>query len=118
MPNFQNQTPFPRMPLRSLIGLILVAFSGVVANAQESVPDQTRERPQQFDRPMLIEIKGPIDQKLAMYFNNRFEKVKSQKADLLIVEIGQPGRFEVRKSRDSSQTSRLQIRLYGCHYPE
>ncbi|MEM7782464.1 MAG: hypothetical protein AAF623_03860 [Planctomycetota bacterium] len=85
--------------------IVFIGFLGLLQSglAFQSVPDQTRPRPEKVVNPVLIEFKGPIDRKLTMYFNNRFEKAKQSGADLLIIEIDSPGGLKI----ESLQMARL-----------
>ncbi len=76
-----------------LLGIVAcIASLAFALPAQErSVPDATHPRPAQFMRPGLIEFKGPINRKLKLYFDSRFQAAKKSGVDLLMIEIDSPG---------------------------
>jgi membrane-bound serine protease (ClpP class) len=62
---------------------------------QASVPDARRPRPQTFAQVGIIEFSGPIDHKLTRFFEERFERARSDGVDLLIIEIDSPGGLKI-----------------------
>lgn len=94
--------------LRTLICCIVISLATAVAHGQEnSVPDRTRPRPANFERPVLIEFKGEINQRLAGFFNRAMDKAEAKNADLIIVEVDSPGGLKI----ESLQMAR---RLRDC----
>ena len=51
-------------------------------------------RPDSFQRPVIIELRGEIDPGTTAYFRNRLSRAKFAKADLIIVEIDSPGGYK------------------------
>ncbi|MEL7498100.1 MAG: NfeD family protein [Planctomycetota bacterium] len=58
---------------------------------QDSVPDQTRPRPESFKKPVLIQFHDEINMKSFAYFNRRMDYAERIGADLIIVDIDSPG---------------------------
>lgn len=71
--------------------LLVIGLGAAFPLPQGTVPDATRPRPKSFSKPVLLQFHGEINQKLTLYFKNRFQKALSENADLLIVEIDSPG---------------------------
>ncbi len=63
--------------------------------AAPNVPDATQPRPEKVTKPAVIEFKGEINQKLTVYFKNRFAQAKKSGVDLLIIEIDSPGGLKI-----------------------
>ena len=74
-----------------------------------AVPDMTRPRPKSFSKPVLIEFKGEINEKLTAYFKNRFAAAKRIGADLLIIEINSPGGLKI-------QSMEMAVALRDCDW--
>jgi membrane-bound serine protease (ClpP class) len=87
--------------------MIPALFSTQAFPQKESVPDRTRPRPANFERPVLIEFKGEINERLAGFFNRSMDKADATNADLIIVEVDSPGGLKIeslqmaRRLRDS-----------------
>ena len=56
-------------------------------------------RPDSFQRPVIIELRGEIDPGTTAYFRNRLSRAKFAKADLIIVEIDSPGGYKTESLR-------------------
>lgn len=88
--------------------LMTVLFVGILVwvgplCGQNSVPDQTRPRPDSFKKVALIEFHRQIDHNQTRYFKNRFAAAKKAGADLVIVEIDSPGGLKI----ESLEMSRM-----------
>jgi membrane-bound serine protease (ClpP class) len=87
------------MPWLVLASIVMSSFSHSALAIQDekkgTVPDATKPRPEMVTKPAVIEFKGPIDQKLTAYFNNRFQAARRAGVDLLIIEIDSPGGLKI-----------------------
>ncbi len=86
--------------LLSVCLISLVAHCSIAYPQQQNedpprIPNVKKDRKDGYQKAVLIEFKGEINQKLLKYFRNRFNWAKRQKADILIIEIDSPGGYLV-----------------------
>ena len=88
--------------------LVLLPAKSVVAQQNEpTVPDRTRDRPANFQKPVLIEFHGEINGLLTGFFNRAMDKAEAAGADLILLEVDSPGGLKIeslqmaRRLRDS-----------------
>ena len=79
------------MPKATLLITALLLFWTSIGAADDAAPDRRNAKPEQFERPFLIEFSGDIDWQLSKYFRSKIELAKSQRADLVVIEIDSPG---------------------------
>ena len=86
---------------------LMPAISAIAQEDARTVRDHTRDRPDSFSKPVLIQFHGEINDFLTGFFNRSMDKAEAAGADLILVEVDSPGGLKI----ESLQMAR---RLRDC----
>ncbi|MEQ1904179.1 MAG: NfeD family protein [Pirellulaceae bacterium] len=86
-------TRIPRFFLTAIGMVLAISLFGWWPTEAYAQPakGKIKPRPERFERPFIIEFRGPIHGAKLRYFRSRIETARRGKADLIVVEFDSPG---------------------------